>query len=104
FGLSSTDRVFQFASFSFDTSAEQILPTLGVGAAIVLPPPGLISPEMMNDSVQQHGVTVLNLPPAFFRLWSASRGGKCLPLLRLIILGGEALVPELLTVRSKWPK
>ena len=35
--LSPCDRVLQFASFSFDTSIEQILPALCAGAAVVLP-------------------------------------------------------------------
>src|SRR5258706_2497156 len=41
--LSSTDRVLQFASLSFDTAAEEIFPTWLTGACLVLradgPPP-----------------------------------------------------------------
>ena len=104
FELTSKDRVFQFASLSFDPSLEQILPTLSVGAAIVLPPPGLLSVVMLNTSLQKHEVTVLNLPPAFFQLWSLSCEGTLPDMLRLIILGGDVLTPESLKIRSCWQK
>ena len=36
YDLDSNDRVLQFASLSFDLSLEQILPTLIVGARLVM--------------------------------------------------------------------
>ena len=102
--LSTQDRVFQFASFSCDMSVEQILPTLGAGAALVVPPPDLLSTEELDLCLHRHGVTVLNLPPAFFRLWAVTNGPRINPRLRLIILGGEALTPEVLSGRANWPR
>lgn len=101
--LTSCDRVLQFASFSFDTATEQILPTLAAGAAVVLPPPGPHSPEALDAVLQRHGVTVLNLPPAFFGLWSGACSMPPHSRLRLIVLGGDVLAPEALAVRANWP-
>ena len=104
FKLTTQDRFLQFASISFDASLEQILPTLSVGAAIVLPTPGLLSDEMLNECMLKQGVTVLELPPAFFQLWSLSCKGSLFPLLRLIILAGDVVVPKLLNIRESWIK
>ena len=104
FELTTQDRFLQFASISFDASLEQILPTLSFGAAIVLPTPGLLSDEMLNECMLKQGVTVLELPPAFFQLWSLSCKGTLFPLLRLIILAGDVVVPKLLNIRENWLK
>ena len=104
FELTSQDRVLQFASLSFDASLEQILPTLSIGAALVLPVSGLISDEMLNECMLKQGVTVLELPPAFFSLWSLSCKGSLFPLLRLIILAGDVVAPQLLNIRDCWLK
>lgn len=46
--------------------------------------------------IQKYGVTVLSIPPAFFKLWVQFYGANYSPpeALRLIILGGDALTRE----------
>ncbi len=91
--LSATDRVFQFASLSFDASINQILPPLCIGAVVVLGQHQLRDPTELDTSIRVHGVTVLGLPPAFFQLWIRLYGASNPPpeTLRLIIQGGDVL-------------
>ncbi|HQL10106.1 MAG TPA: amino acid adenylation domain-containing protein, partial [Lentisphaeria bacterium] len=100
--LSPQDRVLQFASFSFDTALEQILPILGAGGQLVLPPQGLLTIETLDALLRQTGITVLNLPPALFRLWASTCQPSRLP--RLILVGGEAMPTDAPALRTRWPK
>ena len=98
YGISPADRVLQFASVSFDASAEEIFPALAAGAALVLRPshavdavPGFLA------FCSERGVTVLDLPTAFWHPLAAALAADRLPLpaaLRLVIIGGERALPE----------
>jgi amino acid adenylation domain-containing protein len=90
--LSSTDRVLQFASFAWDTSCEEIFPTLACGGTLVLREPA------MTDSVvafmracQRERVTVLDLPTAFWHelALTANTLAQLPASVRLVIIGGE---------------
>lgn len=98
YGLSPSDRVLQFTSLGFDVSIEEVVPTLAVGARLVLR-----SDEASHDldafvrEVARAGVTVLNLPSAFLHelLVHLERRGIDLPhSVRLVIVGGERPSPE----------
>ncbi|HEX5604654.1 MAG TPA: condensation domain-containing protein, partial [Pyrinomonadaceae bacterium] len=67
YGISSRDRVLQFASVSFDTSAEEIYPCLTRGATLVLRSEQMISTaaEFLRSCMEQQ-VTVLDLPTAYW--------------------------------------
>jgi amino acid adenylation domain-containing protein len=68
--LKSHDRVLQFASVSFDAAAVQIYPSLLRGAAVVLhPAPHRLSNQELLAFSKQQGITVLDLPGAFWRQW-----------------------------------
>jgi amino acid adenylation domain-containing protein len=93
YGLQARDRVLQFASISFDTAAEEIFPCLLCGATLVLR-----TEEMLNSTPQflqkcrDWGITVLDLPTAFWHQIAAELATGNLPLpdsLRLVIIGGE---------------
>ncbi len=94
FDLGPTDRVLQFAALSFDPSLEQILPTLLAGATLVLRDAEPWSPGSLLAKVREHALTVMDLPPAYFREWVAELG---LPgnhhesPLRLVVVGGEEM-------------
>ncbi|MFG1811492.1 amino acid adenylation domain-containing protein [Streptomyces sp. NPDC049040] len=86
YGLTSADRVVQFAELGFDTHAEEIWPTLAAGGTLVLLPDGPQSlPEVL---AADPAVTVLDLPTAY---WQAllDLGPVWPDALRLVILGGE---------------
>ncbi|XXY54893.1 amino acid adenylation domain-containing protein [Sorangium sp. So ce269] len=95
--ISSRDRVLQFASLSFDASAEEIFPCLARGATLVL------RTEAMLESVAGFlaacgawGVTAAVLPTMYWHRIVAELGeGAALPpCLRQIVITGEAALPE----------
>ncbi|MBW4417615.1 MAG: amino acid adenylation domain-containing protein [Myxacorys californica WJT36-NPBG1] len=91
--LTRNDRVVQFASFSFDTSAEEIFPCLTGGATLVLRSNAL-SGWMVEflQACQDWNITVLDLPTAYWHELTTSleRDRLALPSsVRLVIIGGE---------------
>ncbi|HYG62355.1 MAG TPA: amino acid adenylation domain-containing protein, partial [Thermoanaerobaculia bacterium] len=93
YGIGPDDRVLQFASMSFDTSAEEIYPCLTRGATLVLRDGAMASsPDGFAREVERLGITVLDLPTAYWHELVAEmeRQGFGMPdSLRLVILGGE---------------
>ena len=91
--LTSSDRVLQFASYSFDNSVAEIFPALSIGAAIVLRPAGLVTPDdSFVDFMVENRVTVTDLPTAFWHQWAQEVGaGRSKPHagLRVVVAGGE---------------
>jgi amino acid adenylation domain-containing protein len=100
YGLGPLDRVLQFASMSFDASAEEIYPALVAGATLVLRTDAMLeSVESFLDACKAQAISVLNLPTAYWhQLVSGLEAiGETLPeSVRLVIIGGEAALPELL--------
>ncbi|HEY6923616.1 MAG TPA: amino acid adenylation domain-containing protein [Steroidobacteraceae bacterium] len=89
--LTPDDRVLQFASVTFDTAMEEIFPTLITGARLVMRPPQLTGPdEAFIELLRRNGITVLDLPTAFWHLWAKERA-PVPDSLRLVIVGGEQL-------------
>jgi amino acid adenylation domain-containing protein len=99
--LSRGERTLQMASWSFDVSIEQILAPLAAGATVVLWEGDLDARELLRRSAEL-GVTFLDLPPAFLQLWAREAAGRDAPALpmRAVLVGGEALSPE---VARLWP-
>jgi amino acid adenylation domain-containing protein len=96
YGIDRTDRVLQFASVSFDTSVEEIFPALGSGATLVLRDREMLrTPEDFLAASRGAGVSVLDLPTAWFHELVAGLppGERIGAPLRLIILGGERVLP-----------
>src|SRR6185369_6174662 len=98
--LAPADRVLQFASISFDASAVAIYTTLSRGAAIVLhPEPATLSTTELLQLCAAHGVTVLELPAALWRLTVQqveASGLRFGDKARLFMTGGESLSQEAL--------
>lgn len=101
YGLSSQDRVLQFASVSFDVVAEEYFPTWLAGGAVVLrshePVPAYLD---FNHFLRERQVTVVNLPTPYWSGWieELERSNSSLPTaLRLTIVGSDkAQVSDLL--------
>ncbi|WP_447980433.1 amino acid adenylation domain-containing protein [Candidatus Nitrospira bockiana] len=92
FGLEPSDRVLQFASVTFDASAEEIYPCLASGAALVLRTDGMLeSVPAFVRACAHWGITVLDLPTMYWHELTARLAGEVQvpPALRLTIIGGE---------------
>ena len=94
--LSARDQVLQFATASFDGFVEQFYPPLIRGASVVLRD-GPWDNEAWLQAVQQHGVTVADLPAAYWHMLVkefAQGAPRDFAQLRQIHVGGEAMAVE----------
>ncbi len=98
FGLTGEDRVLQFASISFDAAAEEIYPALTSGATLVLRNDSMIgSAFAFVNSINELGITVLDLPTAYWHQLVSELDLTNTPLpdkIRLVIIGGERAIPS----------
>lgn len=92
YGLDAFDRTLQFASLGFDVAQEEIWASWVVGGAVVLNPAGVEGFDQLVSFAQDKGVTVLQLPTAFWRtlVKEPSVGAERLAAVRLVIIGSEA--------------
>ncbi len=90
--LSADDRVLQFASLSFDTSAEEIFPCFARGATLILRSEWMLeSPRVFFDTCRRWRVTILDLPSAYWHQLVAGLNETPAPeSLRWLVIGGEA--------------
>jgi amino acid adenylation domain-containing protein len=105
FAIEPGDRVLQFASISFDTSAEEIYPCLTRGATLVLRDNSILaSTSAFLEQCAAQSITVLDLPTAY---WHELTERVCAEeasfprSLRLVIIGGESALPERLAMWQK---
>ncbi|HEX5719380.1 MAG TPA: AMP-binding protein, partial [Thermoanaerobaculia bacterium] len=100
YALGPGDRVLQFAALFFDVSVEEIFSCLERGATLVLASDRPAeAPSAFLAACHAAGVTVLNLPTAFWHQLAAALDAEGLalpPTLRLVIIGGEQALPAAL--------
>ncbi|MEI8238186.1 MAG: amino acid adenylation domain-containing protein [Actinomycetota bacterium] len=101
--LREGERLLQFATFSWDTSAEEMFPCLCSGATLVLRTPDMLDsiPHFL-DRCAEWQITCLILPTAFWHELVAQMHEDSLRLpdsVRLVAIGGERAVWESLV---KW--
>jgi amino acid adenylation domain-containing protein len=98
YGFGPADRVLQFASISFDTSAEEIFGCLAAGGTLVLRDEAMIgSLDGFVRALGRLAITALDLPTAYWHELAAEVDAQGLALpdcLRLLIIGGEEALPE----------
>jgi amino acid adenylation domain-containing protein len=98
--LDSSDRVLQFSTITFDASLEQILPTLITGASLILRGTEVWTPTELHKKMRDFGLTVVNLPTAYWHQltqeWAHTSELTSDLQLRLMIVGGERMLPEYL--------
>jgi amino acid adenylation domain-containing protein len=98
FRLRPEDRVLQMGPLHFDTAFEEIFPALAAGATLVLRPDSAIeSPAAFLDWCRVARLTVLDLPTAYWHEVAAALGRaetKVPEEVRLVVIGGEAALPE----------
>jgi amino acid adenylation domain-containing protein/thioester reductase-like protein/non-ribosomal peptide synthase protein (TIGR01720 family) len=98
FEIRPDDRVLQFANAAFDASAEEIFGALTSGATLVMRTDAML--ETAGDfleACEAQGITIVDLPTAFWHELVAELGRRDLALpeaLRLVIIGGERTLPD----------
>jgi amino acid adenylation domain-containing protein len=105
--LSAADRILQFHAFTFDPSVEQILATLMVGARLILRGEEIWSPGELLNKIKQQQLTTLILPPAYWQQalqeWMRSPQQLLDLPLRVVVVGGERLLPEVVQLWRRTP-
>ncbi|RCJ21836.1 non-ribosomal peptide synthetase [Nostoc minutum NIES-26] len=103
--IEANDRILQFASISFDTSAEEIYPCLTRGATLVLRTDRMLaSVSSFLETCQNWQINILNLPTSYWHELAANLETSTASFpssVRLVIIGGERAIPERL---AKWHK
>ncbi|MBX7266306.1 amino acid adenylation domain-containing protein [Micromonospora sp. Llam7] len=96
FELGPGDQMLQYAAVNFDLAEGEIFAALTAGATLVLAPERLRSdPGALSDLIAAQGITYLGAPPAVLSLIPPAD----YPLLRKILVGGEALPGDLV---NRW--
>ena len=97
YGLTSDDRVLQFASISFDVAAEEVFSALLSGASIVLPSEKVLDSAALLRLIENEKLSVLNLPAPFWHGWVrelVATRSSVPPCLRLVVVGSERVSLE----------
>jgi amino acid adenylation domain-containing protein len=103
-GLGADDVVTALASTSFDISLLELLtPLLAGGAVRIVPHEVARDPETLVEAAGD--VSVLHAVPALMRqVVEVVRSGRMLPSLRLLLVGGDTVPPDLLEdMRALFP-
>lgn len=107
YGLTPQDRALQFFQINLDGSLEQILSAHIAGAGLVLRDETLWTPEEFARKIVDYQITVINPLPAYLR--EVLRGlenrltGPRHHRFRLIMIGGDAMLPEDIQLLQKGP-
>ncbi len=99
--------MLQFSTITFDPSLEQILSTLITGATLVLRGPEVWSATDLQKKMQDCRLTVMNIPTTYWHYITQEWANASTPLphnqLRLLIVGGDRLLPEYLDLWQQLP-
>jgi amino acid adenylation domain-containing protein len=103
--MTAGDRILQFASLSFDVSAEEFFAAwLSGGCAVMRPAEVVGTHAEFVALLQRERVTVVNLPASFWLEWLTSvadHAGEIPESLRLVIVGNEKSLEGTL---AKWQR
>jgi len=97
YGIGPADRAIQFASLSFDASAEEIFTALASGASLLVRSGPAEDAASFLRRAAERGLTLVSLPTAYWHLLAAAleSGEVEWPAgVRLVVMGGERALPE----------
>ncbi|GAA2787234.1 hypothetical protein GCM10010452_14370 [Crossiella cryophila] len=96
YDIRPTDRVVLLSALTFDVAMDQIAATLLVGASIVVADPLFWSPAELPDRIHEHGITIMEITPAYYRevLRTLQPGDPRLHGLRLMNVGSDVVTVE----------
>ncbi len=91
YGIGPDDRVVLLSSLTFDVAMDQIAATLLAGAAIVVAEPLFWTPAELPARLAEHGVTIMEITPAYYREILRSGDVASLRGLRLMNVGSDVV-------------
>ncbi|MEU4745302.1 condensation domain-containing protein, partial [Actinosynnema sp. NPDC023658] len=91
YAIGPGDRVLQFSSPSFDLSVIELLMAFPAGAALVIPPPVPLVGSALVEVLAEQRITHAFIPTATLTTVPV----QPLPVLRTLVVGGEACPPAL---------
>ena len=96
FALTPADRVLQYASMSFDVSAETIFATFAAGATLVFRGNEAWAGEDLPERLTALDVSAIDLPMPLWQGWALDPAARAVvpPRLHLIVTGGEEMLTE----------
>jgi len=95
--LEPRDRVYQGFSVAFDASVEEVWGAFSIGGTLVVPTEDISRSTFdAAEFINAKRVTFFSTVPSFLAMINTE-----LPTVRLLVVGGEACVPELV---SRWAK
>ncbi|GGT43229.1 hypothetical protein GCM10010271_53950 [Streptomyces kurssanovii] len=98
FGIGPGDTMLLKAPFTFDVSAHEMLVALVAGARLaVAPPDAERDPDLLAETLERHGVTLLHAVPSQLRLLLEAENFGANRSLRTVVSTGESLPNELRT-------
>jgi len=104
-GLSSADKVLQFASISFDGAVAEIYSCLASGATLVLRTDEMLSSvATFVQKCRNYQLTVVELPTAYWHQLTfelAERNVVLPETLRVVVIAGDRVLPERVDVWRK---
>ncbi len=108
FGTCQGERVLLFATSAFDVSLEQTLTPLISGATLVLKDTDLWHSHDLTRQIAAMALTVVNLPTAYWHQWvgdmiALDAYDEPLTTLKLVIAGGDKVVPEMMRLWFQMP-
>src|SRR5215471_12257914 len=95
YGLNASDRVYQGFSVAFDASVEEVWGAFSLGGTLVVPSEDIARSTFdAAEFINAQRVTFFSTVPSFLAMISTD-----LPTVRLLVVGGEACVSELV---ARW--
>jgi amino acid adenylation domain-containing protein len=102
------DRVLQFSTLNFDGSVDQIFIALVNGGCLGLREEELWSAEELEARIAEMGLTIIDLPTGYWSEWVRARSALAeraeSESLRVVYVGGEAMLAEELSVWWRSPR
>ncbi|MET8945257.1 amino acid adenylation domain-containing protein [Streptomyces sp. NPDC004542] len=91
YGIVPGERVALLSALTFDVAMDQIAATLVAGATVVVADPVFWTPDELPARLAEHGVTVLEITPSYYRAVLESPGLPLLDSLKLMNVGSDVV-------------
>ncbi|HEU5331180.1 MAG TPA: amino acid adenylation domain-containing protein [Actinocrinis sp.] len=93
YGVGPGERVVLLSALTFDVAMDQIAATLLAGATIVVADPLFWNPAELPDRIAEHGITVMEITPAYYRevMRTVAPGDPRLRGLKLMNVGSDVV-------------